>query len=227
MLVGGMTEDVVFLSFTLCELSKSDGTLRTSMIAAQASGTVALPLQVVGDVVERAVLGTQAAADAVVADVEVLIGDEGSVEQRTEHVALGVRHCTAVHIGSVLMVEYVLSDGWYAGYGLLQLSFGYLGTIDIEAWQADVGVRHLHRPCSMEGEAALALESLGKDVVGEAHIVAASHDCPYVLRLASPERMDELVHNAWRSPCIHGKHQTERLAPVRWGRRAVGCSHVR
>ena len=104
--------------------------------------------------------------------MEVAVGDEEAVEQGAEDVGLEPWGCSSYHFCCLLASSYGLSYVRYGLTGCVDFVLGYGGTVDVEAWEAHVGVGH------GEGEdgVRLAAEQAGEGVVGIADVIATGHD---------------------------------------------------
>ena len=137
-----------FLSFVLSEYSELYCHAGTAVVATEAAGAVLVfpddfAVLVGRDVVLGASTHTAFATDAVLGGVEVFVGDEETVEEGTEHVGFEPSAGATHHFGLVLSVLDAFGDGGDALEGFLHLGLCHFVFVDVEAWQADVGVGHV------------------------------------------------------------------------------------
>lgn len=202
------------LSLVLGEDAKVHRMARTTVIAAEtASAVLMFPSDIVvgvdGDVFLRASVYTAHATYAVRVCVEILVGDEEAIEERTEHVCLQPGRTSSYHFRLFLALPNAFCNGWQSFQGLLHLGFRHVGRVNVKARQTHIRVRHVDREDCIQ----LSLQQLVEDGVCIADVISTGHNGPYILGCLDFLQMllDILCNHFWDTPRIDRKNQSKRV----------------
>lgn len=137
-------------------MPEADGMLRTGVVAGQAARAVSEPLGAsvgpVPDVPYGAVGAARVAAVARRLRVEIAVGDKQPVEQRPEHARLHPGHAAGGDAADAPVGgKDVGCDGVERRAGCVELPVGDGFAVDVEAREADIGVRHLYGEDGVQG----------------------------------------------------------------------------
>ena len=164
------------------------------------------------DIVQRTDTDALAASDAVICGAERLVGDKVLAEIPPQHIGLEPGKTATLdvhHHGTArYLLGYLLDARTKGGVFLLTL----IGFVHIEAREAHIAVRHIHRVARIEVQARIR-QHPADGTVGNADIVAACHSEIDILMVVTlyPQPLKEGAHNIGKAPAVDGEHKAERL----------------
>lgn len=223
-----MSTVIEVLPFVLGHRSPVQGMYGAAVVASEAEHAVAAPLRTIPtptlsgregarrrwilfhlDVVVGADLFATSAADAGISRLEGTWRNEKTVEEGTNKVALDPCQAPWQRVGDAgCTCLQGCDDVGNAFPCLIMFPSFFLRTIDIEAWQTDVGFGHLNSPGSGTAPTTLT-DGVAEDFVGLAGVVATGSHHIYIADVLHLKMSDEDFDKAGHAPGIGGEDEAE------------------